>query len=392
MKTLPDSPSVQHLRQQAKDVLPHLRGVRPGATLSDAQAHVAHQYGFRTWPELKAEVDRRSASSVAPALGEDTAAQIAAAFGLGEPAGPLVPLIRQWSGHAWTLATDRGTWTVRRLFGPFYEANLETEAGMAERAAADGVVTPVPVRAGSGSLAETIAGERWRVFTAPAVGPEPSTPADPRYAAAAGRILGRVHSWGLPAEGPVTTWVSEVRPEAAWRRLQEKAEEAAKPWSDRLGEVIPAIVDAYGLVESVEAAGEAVLSAAHWAPNAFCTVGADDLALMGWDHASAMPTRWEFGGTLAAWSGGVLGQVNHAAARAFVAGYADTHRVPERLGLGIFSAAVCTAGSWLMSRIRIALFNCDAEARELADRAIPWLLGEPPSRAYFEAVLAAAQR
>ena len=391
MKTLPDSPSLEHLRQQAKDVLPHLRAVRPQATLSDAQSHIANQYGFRTWPELKAEVDRRSASAVAPALSDDTAAELAAAFGLGDAAGPLVPLIRQWAGHAWTLSTECGQWTVRRLFGAFYEANLETDARMAERAAADGIVTPVPVRALSGGLAETVAGERWRVFTAPAVGPEPSTPADPRYAAAAGRILGRVHTWRLPPEGQVTTWVSEVRPEAAWWRLQEKAEDAGKPWSDRLGEVIPSIVDAYGLVESVESAGEAVLSAAHWAPNAFCTVGSDDLAVMGWDHASAMPTRWEFGGTLAAWSGGVLGQVNHAAARAFVAGYAETHDVPERLDLGIFSSAVCTAGSWLVSRIRIALFNCDAEPRDLADRAVPWLLNDPPSRANFEAVLAAAQ-
>jgi hypothetical protein len=150
-------------------------------------------------------------------------------------------------------------------------------------------------------------------------------------------------------------------------------------------------VDAYGLVESVEAAGETVLSAAHWAPNGFCIVGSDDLAVMGWDHASAMPIRWDFGGTLAAWSGGLPGQVHEPAAQAFVAGYADTNGVPDRLGLGIFSSAVCTAGSWLTSRIRIALFNSDPEARELADRAVPWLLGEPARRVYFEAVLEAVQ-
>lgn len=391
MKTLPDSPNLEHLRQQAKDVLPHLRAVQPGASLSDAQSHVAHQYGFRTWPDLKAEVDRRSASTSAPALSPDTAAELAAAFGLGVAVGPLVPLIHQWAGHAWTLTTDRGTWTARRLFGPFYEANVGTDARMAGRAAADGIVTPVPVRSLSGLLAETVGEARWRVFNAPALGPEPSTPADPRYAAAAGRILGRVHGWRLPPEGPVTTWVSEVRPEAAWRRLLEKAEEAAKPWAGRLAEVIPAIVDAYDLVESVEAAGETVLSAAHWAPNAFCIVGPDDLAVMGWDHASAMPIRWDFGGTLAAWSGGVLGRVNEAAAQAFVAGYADTNGVPDRLGLGIFSSAVCTAGSWLTSRIRIALFDSDPEARELADRAVPWLLGEPARRAHFDAVLEAVQ-
>lgn len=94
MKTLPESPSLEHLRQQAKDVLPHLRAVRNQATLSDAQSHIAHQYGFRTWPELKAEVDRRRASAVAPASSDDTAAELAAAFGpSGGAARPPDPAV-----------------------------------------------------------------------------------------------------------------------------------------------------------------------------------------------------------------------------------------------------------------------------------------------------------
>jgi hypothetical protein len=48
MKTLPDSPSLDHLRQQAKDVLVQMRGVRPEATLSDAQVLIAERYGFHT--------------------------------------------------------------------------------------------------------------------------------------------------------------------------------------------------------------------------------------------------------------------------------------------------------------------------------------------------------
>ena len=63
MKRLPDTPRVDHLRQQANDLLPQLRTVRPGASLSDAQALVAEQYGFRTWPDLKAEVERRTAAT-----------------------------------------------------------------------------------------------------------------------------------------------------------------------------------------------------------------------------------------------------------------------------------------------------------------------------------------
>ena len=75
MKTLPDSPSLDHLRQQAKDVLLQLRAVRPEATLSEAQALIAERYGFRTWPDLKAEVDRRAAAVVEAGDGTTVAAR-----------------------------------------------------------------------------------------------------------------------------------------------------------------------------------------------------------------------------------------------------------------------------------------------------------------------------
>jgi hypothetical protein len=119
--------------------------------------------------------------------------------------------------------------------------------------------------------------------------------------------------------------------------------------------------------------------------------GGDDLAVMSWEHAGAMPPRWDFGGTLASWSEGVLGRVNEPAAKAVLAGYAAEYRVPEPLDLGIFSATLCAGLSWLSSRIRIALTEPDSERRELADRAVPWLLKDPPSRAHFQAVLDALE-
>jgi len=119
MRTLPDSPSLDHLRQQAKDLLQHLRAVRSGATLSDAQTAVAEQYGYRTWPELKTEVERRSAS-VRTADGQ-LAAAVADAFGLGAAQGPLVAHERQWAGQglgaqhrSWPLARPAAVRLVRR--------------------------------------------------------------------------------------------------------------------------------------------------------------------------------------------------------------------------------------------------------------------------------------
>lgn len=77
MKTLPDSPSLDHLRQQAKDLVTQMRVLRPDATLSEAQTVVAEQHGFRIWPDLKAEVDRRCATPASrrhPATGASTSA------------------------------------------------------------------------------------------------------------------------------------------------------------------------------------------------------------------------------------------------------------------------------------------------------------------------------
>ena len=390
MKTLPDAPSLDHLRQQAKDVLPQLRAVRPEATLADAQALVAGRYGFRTWPDLKAEVDRRAAA-VVHAGGEATAS-VAAAFDLGVPTGPMAGLGQQWAGHAWVLATDRGRWLARELTSWFDESALELEVLLAEAATTVGIVTPRPVRSASGTIVAMAGGSRWRVYTLPAVGPEPATPADPRHAQAAGRIVGRAHAMGLPAPAPVTCWLTSVRPESKWRHLQAAAAAAGKPWADRLEEVIPTILEANGIVEPAGHDKDLVLSACHYAPSAFCVVGPDDLAVMSWEHAGAIPPRWDFGSTLLFWSEGVPGEVHEPAVKAVVAGYAAEYQLPDPLDLGVFSAALCGTTSWLTSRIRIALTEPDAEQRELADRSVPWLLKDPPSLSRFEAVLDAASR
>jgi hypothetical protein len=114
MKILPDNPNLDHLRQQAKDLLAGLRDSHPGASLADAQASLAEQYGFRTWTDLKAEVDRREgqADIADPAL----ACEIASRFGLGEVTGPMRSVSGpDESGRRWLLQTERGRWAPRTV-------------------------------------------------------------------------------------------------------------------------------------------------------------------------------------------------------------------------------------------------------------------------------------
>ena len=63
-RQLPVQPSLDHLRKQAKELLGDLERKNPGAKLADALHAVAREYGFLTWPQLKAHVEsvRESAS------------------------------------------------------------------------------------------------------------------------------------------------------------------------------------------------------------------------------------------------------------------------------------------------------------------------------------------
>jgi len=54
---LPDRPSLSHLRKQAKDLLHNLRRQNSEATLAEAQHLLARQYGFASWPKMRAHVE-----------------------------------------------------------------------------------------------------------------------------------------------------------------------------------------------------------------------------------------------------------------------------------------------------------------------------------------------
>ena len=56
-RDLPAQPNLDHLRKQAKRLLDELRLRDTEAKLADAQHQIARDYGFATWPKLKAHVE-----------------------------------------------------------------------------------------------------------------------------------------------------------------------------------------------------------------------------------------------------------------------------------------------------------------------------------------------
>jgi hypothetical protein len=61
-RTLPDIPSAENLRKQAKERLAELRAKAPSVRLTHAQFILAREYGFADWTAMQAEVARRTNS------------------------------------------------------------------------------------------------------------------------------------------------------------------------------------------------------------------------------------------------------------------------------------------------------------------------------------------
>ena len=55
-RVLPVQPNLEHLKNQAKDLLAKLQQADPAARLTDAQHALAREYGFASWPKLKAHL------------------------------------------------------------------------------------------------------------------------------------------------------------------------------------------------------------------------------------------------------------------------------------------------------------------------------------------------
>src|SRR3954468_8287849 len=114
MRLLADNPSMDYLRREAKDVLHAQREHDDKANLADAQQALATEYGFRSWSDLKAEVDRRRRDVPRPpdGLAEDAAE----AFGLGAVASPMTPIRYEYMGRRWALDTERGRFMLSPVF------------------------------------------------------------------------------------------------------------------------------------------------------------------------------------------------------------------------------------------------------------------------------------
>ncbi|MEO3748192.1 phosphotransferase [Plantactinospora sp. B5E13] len=385
MKTLPDNPHLDHLRQQAKDLLAGLRDVEPTASLADAQASLARQYGFRTWTALKAEVDRRRGRSdvAAPAL----ARALADRYRLGEVVGEMRALARPDDmGRQWSLETDRGRWAVRTMDTWWPIVDAETDVRLQEAVAAAGVLLPTPVRSRSGRIVETVEGHRWRVSEWLHSGPPLSAPASATVTREVGAILATIHGLALPVDR-ISPWHGTRLSGVEWPEVAATATGRSAGWAPLLAAAVPTLVDLELIGADAPAPPAPVLCHNTLGPASVRRGANGRLVVTGWEHAGGQPPSWELANGLLDWTVEPGGAVNTVGARALVDGYRETAGTLPDLDLTMFRGAVTSLVNYVSGQVDYALAAGDPEDRRYADRSVTHLLSHLPTRSTLERLL-----
>jgi Family of unknown function (DUF5990)/Domain of unknown function (DUF5655) len=136
MSQLPDRPNLDQLRRQARELLRaavggdasalrRLQSVSQRVTLSAAQLAIAREYGFASWPRLRAEVERSRQAALAAPPPEPAARP--------EPPAPAEPPVESWQRMRDQCAQillartgeDVGAWNRR-----IAEAGLDDEGSL----------------------------------------------------------------------------------------------------------------------------------------------------------------------------------------------------------------------------------------------------------------------
>jgi aminoglycoside phosphotransferase (APT) family kinase protein len=387
MKTLPENPNLDHLRKQAKDLLAGLRDCDPRASLADAQASLAEQYGFRTWTDLKSEVERQHgrAEVADPALTRE----IAARFGLGDVTGPMRSVSRpDEAGRRWMLVTDRGNWAPRTVDDVFPASDGEDNARFQDAAARAGVIRPAPVRSRSGTVIETIEGHQWRVYEAPHSGPALAAPVSATISGAVGEILASIHALRIPVAG-ICPWSSTRLTSRSWPELADLAAARGAGWAPLLASAVPTMIGLQAVGEGA-ATGEPVLCHNNLNPGNVHLGQGGRLIVTGWEHASGLPPQWELSAALTSWAVNPNGGINTAGARAMLEGYRRQAGSLPALSLDTFRGAATGLQNYVASQVSWALDSAGTDDGRYADRSVRHLLTHLPSAATYERVLDAA--
>lgn len=385
MRILPDTPSLDFLRQEAKDLLAATRESNSQASLAQAQRALAGQYGFRSWLDLKAEVERRRVTlpSAEPGLGE----ALASSFDLGALAAPISAVSYVPMGRTWSLITERGRWLASPVYPWIDNAQAERGNRLREAARVAGITSPAPARSLAGRLIETVAGGQWRVHGWMELGPIPVQPLHSDVARRVGEVLGILHALRIPSEASVNPYLTWRRPMSDWEELLERATAAGKDWVvSGLNGLLPTVAELRS-VEAEVSAGSVILCHCNLVPEHVRTGRRGALVIIEWAFTGSNTPEQELGYVLGHWM--MLPTENATAPRDFLAGYRARACEMPQLAVRSFATHIASWLNWTYNAVSAAIGDRqdDQDGVEVADRQLRDLLAHPPSIAKLEAFL-----
>lgn len=380
MKLLPDRPSIEYLRKEAKDLLAVLRESEPHTSLAEAQRALAAEYGVRDWPALKAEVERRVAG--APAAPTGLAEELAQAFGLGKLSEPAKPVVFTAMGRCWGITTDRGRWLAVTVYDWITNDQAELGARLREAATAAGVASPIAVRSPEGQLIVQLRGESWRVHEWLDVGPSPVLPVSAALARRVGAALGTLHGLAMPSDEPIHGYLTARRSDAEWEQLLRRARSARKPWSERLDTLLPTLRELQAI--ELRVPDELMVCHRNLIPTHVRQGRDDQLVVMEWDFAGALTPELEVASALTQWV--MRPTVNSRAIQGFRQGYGELQAWPE-LHLESFAVAISGWLNWTYNAICEAIDPEDEDRALFAEREAVGVLDRPMTCSGLEQLL-----
>ncbi|MFG1906062.1 hypothetical protein [Kribbella sp. NPDC048928] len=380
MKLLPDRPSIDFLRKEAKDLLVVLRDSRPDTSLAEAQRALAAEYGVRDWPALKAEVERRVAD--VPAAPDGLVDELAEVFGLGTVTAPAKPVMFTAMGRCWDFTTDRGRWLAVTVYDWITNEQADLGARLRDAAAAVGVAAPAPARSPQGRLVEDVRGEKWRVHEWLEVGPAPVLPVGKALARRAGALFGTLHALEVPSEDPVHGYLTYRRSGEEWQQLLGRAWAAGKPWAEQLDERLPTFLE----LQSIEFAvrGSLMLCNRNLIPGHVRQGSGGALIVTEWDFAGSLTPELELGSALTHWV--MRPEVNVKGVVAFREGYGEVRKWPE-LQPDSFAVAISGWLNWAYNALCEAIDPEDVDHAVFAEREAVGVLERPMTRRGLEQLL-----
>jgi hypothetical protein len=380
VKLLPDRPSIDFLRKEAKDLLAVLRDSRPDTSLAEAQRALAAEYGVRDWTALKAEVERRVAD--VPTAPDGLVEELAEAFGLGTVTAPAKPVVFTAMGRCWDITTDRGWWLAVTVYDWITNEQAELGARLRDAAAAVGVAAPAPARSPQGRLVEDVRGDKWRVHEWLEVGPAPVLPVGKALARRAGALFGTLHALELPSDDPVHGYLTYRRSGQEWQQLLSRARAAGKPWAEQLDERLPTFLE----LQSIELVlpSSLTLCNRNLIPDYVRQGRAGALVVTEWDFTGALTPELELGSARTQWV--MRPELNVKGIAAFQEGYGELREWPE-LQLDSFAVAISGWLNWAYNAICEAIDPEDVDRAVFAERAAVDVLERPMTRRGLEQLL-----